>query len=89
MDDDDTDTDNSYDIKIYVFIPINRQFQKKSQMSQPYRKKLLLKLLRGSTCTDRNNTFSISYDLSTVHNFLCGFKNMYSPLEPLRQLSLS
>ena len=27
-DDDDTDTDTNYDRKIYVFIPINRQFQK-------------------------------------------------------------
>ena len=29
-DDDDTDTDSNYDMKIYVFIPINRQFQKHS-----------------------------------------------------------
>ena len=56
-------------------------------MSQPYRKKLLLKLLRGYT--DLSNAFSISNDLRTVHNFLCDFKKMYSPLEPLRQLSLS
>ena len=30
-DDDDTDTDSNYDMKLYVFIPINRQFQKNSK----------------------------------------------------------
>ena len=30
-DDNDTDTDSNYDMKIYLFIPINQQFQKHSK----------------------------------------------------------
>ena len=66
-DDNNTEIYNNYDIKIYVFAFINRKFQKNPKCFN----------LAG------NNTFSISYDLSTVNNFICDFKFIYSPLEPL------
>ena len=88
-DDDDTDTDSNYDMKIYVFIPINRQFQKHSKCPDLTGQNLNFVEIVAGFERSKEYLFYLICRLSMGNNFYRDFKNMYSPLEPLRQLSLS